>query len=342
MSQWKNTRWQPAATTKPRTRGDSRISRTIPMASAEVPSPELECLARAVITRSWAADTTGLGTPTPLGMIQWRCTHHHSSLCLDDQLLNCQLWLVQRHVWEQQRFRVVQAELVRQVQAAMISIIMHCMEEMLVWQCCRIGCPWAKVDDRVIKVRCSRCPCIEVNWLGQACRIQCVLQLFEAGGHSHKHDAGGGNLSISTADVLKILTDEFSANDLEDGRYAPQQHTQGVESLPATTGEFNHMLNVVVHEVCQPRADEETSSVYTRHRAAQERLSQSVPMLREHVKAEPAAPPLVDSTYAHSQRWREEFHNCVMLQCLQLCNLWATSHMEVPDQNIIFDQNGIP
>jgi len=138
------------------------------------------------------------------------------------------------------------------------------------------------------------------------------------------------------------LTDEFSANDLEDGRYAPQQHTQGVESLPATTGEFNHMLNVVVHEVCQPRADEETSSVYTRHRAAQERLSQSVPMLREHVKAEPVAPPLVDSTYAHSQRWREEFHNCVMLQCLQLCNLWATSHMEVPDQNIIFDQNGIP
>jgi len=30
------------------------------------------------------------------------------------------------------------------------------------------------------------------------------------------------------------------------------------------------MLNVVVHKVCQPQADEETSSAYARCRAAQE------------------------------------------------------------------------
>jgi len=45
-------------------------------------APELECLAWAVVTCSWAADTTGLGTPTPLGMIQQWHTCHHSSLYL--------------------------------------------------------------------------------------------------------------------------------------------------------------------------------------------------------------------------------------------------------------------
>jgi hypothetical protein len=104
----------------------------------------------------------------------------------------------------------------------------------------------------------------------QACHVQCILQLFEAGMHSCKHDAGSGNFSISTADILKILTDEFSTNDPEDGRYTPQQHMQGAESSPATAGEFNHMLNAVVHKVRQPRADEETSLAYTRCRTAQE------------------------------------------------------------------------
>jgi hypothetical protein len=87
---------------------------------------------------------------------------------------------------------------------------------------------------------------------------------------SCQHGGGGSNLASSTDVVLKILADEFSANDPEDGRYAPQQHTQGTESSPATTGEFNHTLNVAVHEVCQPCADEETSLAYTRRRAAQE------------------------------------------------------------------------
>jgi len=60
----------------------------------------------------------------------------------------------------------------------------------------------------------------------QARCIQHILQLFEAGAHSREHEAGSGNFLISTADILKILTDEFSANDPEDGRYAPQQHMQ--------------------------------------------------------------------------------------------------------------------
>jgi hypothetical protein len=65
-------------------------------------------------------------------------------------------------------------------------------------------------------------------------------------------------------------------------------------------------------------------------------------MLRERVKAEPVAPPMVDSSYACSQQWWEEFCNCVALQCLRLSDLQADGHTAVPDQNIIFDQNGIP
>jgi len=50
----------------------------------------------------------------------------------------------------------------------------------------------------------------------------------------------------------------------------------------------------------------------------------------------------VDSAYAHGQQWWEEFHNCVTLQRLWLADIQATGHSQVPGQNIIFDQNGIP
>ena len=172
-------------------------------------------------------------------------------------------------------------------------------------------------------------------------QAQCILQLFEAGAHRYEQGAGGGTFSISTAAVLKLLTDEFSNNNPEDGRYTPQQRMQGSESSPATTGEFNCTLNVVVHKVHQPWADKETSSAYVRCRAAQEQLSQSAPTLCEHVKTEPVAPPLVDSNYAHSQQWQEEFCNCMTLQHLWLADIQATSCLQVLDQNIIFDQNGI-
>jgi len=58
-----------------------------------------EHLARAVIAHSQAADATGLGTPTPLGMIQQRHTHCHLSLYLNEQLLKHQLRLVQHRIW---------------------------------------------------------------------------------------------------------------------------------------------------------------------------------------------------------------------------------------------------
>jgi hypothetical protein len=77
-------------------------------------------------------------------------------------------------------------------------------------------------------------------------QAQQVLHLIEAGMHSCKQGAGSGTFSIGTEAMLKLLTDEFSNNNPEDGRYAPQQHMQDSESLPATTGEFNHMLNAVV------------------------------------------------------------------------------------------------
>jgi len=143
-----------------------------------------------------------------------------------------------------------------------------------------------------------------------------VLQVIEASVHSHKHTASGSTFLISPTAMLDLLANEFNDHDPEDGRYAATQRRQEAENSPATTGEFNRMLNAVVNKVCQPRTDEETSSAYARRRAAQEQLSQSAPMLHERVKSEPVAPPLVDSAYARGQRWWEEFHNRVVLQCL--------------------------
>jgi len=169
-----------------------------------------------------------------------------------------------------------------------------------------------------------------------------VLQVIEASVHSCEHTASGSTFSISPAAMLDLLANEFNDHDPEDGRYAATQHRQEAENLPATTGEFNRMLNAEVNEVRQPRTDEETSSAYARRRAAQERLSQSAPTLHECVKSEPVAPPPVDSAYARGQRWREEFRDRVALQRLRLSDLQADGHMPVPDQGVIFDQNGIP
>ena len=142
--------------------------------------------------------------------------------------------------------------------------------------------------------------------------------------------------------MLDLLASEFNDHDPEDGRYAATQRMQETENSPATTGEFNRMLNAVVNEVWQPRTVEGTSSAYVRCRAAQERLSQSVPTLCECVKSEPAAPPLVYSTYARSQRGWDEFRDHMALQRLRISDLQADGHMPVPDQGVIFDQNGIP
>jgi hypothetical protein len=172
-----------------------------------------------------------------------------------------------------------------------------------------------------------------------------ILQVIEAGAHSRKHTASGSTFAISPAAMLDLLANEFNNHDPEDGRYATPQHRQESENSPVTTGEFNHTLNAAVHEVRQPRADEETSSVYARRRAAQERLSQSAPTLREHVKPEPVAPPVVDSEYYCAQQrlaqWNKEFHNRVMVQRIRNTDIQATSTTKLPDQDIIFDQNGI-
>jgi hypothetical protein len=70
--------------------------------------------------------------------------------------------------------------------------------------------------------------------------------------------------------MLDLLANEFNNHDPEDGRYAATQHRQEAENSPATTGEFNRMLNTAVNEVRQSCTDEETSSAYARRRAAQE------------------------------------------------------------------------
>jgi hypothetical protein len=173
-------------------------------------------------------------------------------------------------------------------------------------------------------------------------QAQCVLQLIEAGAHSREQSAGSGTFLISMAAILRLLTDEFSNDNPEDGRYATQQCRQDAEISPATTGEFNRMLKAAVHEVRQPRGDEETSSSYARCRAAQERLSQRVLTLPERVKTEPDGPLLVDSTFAHTQWWQKEFHNHVALQRYRNADLQAAGTSWLPDQNIVFDQNGIP
>jgi hypothetical protein len=54
----------------------------------------------------------------------------------------------------------------------------------------------------------------------------------------------------------------------------------------------------------------------------------------------------VDSEYYHAQQclvqWNEEFHNQVMVQHIQNADIQATGTTKLPDQDIIFDQNGIP
>ena len=137
----------------------------------------------------------------------------------------------------------------------------------------------------------------------QADQAQQVLQLIEQNAHSHWQQPGRrDSFSLSSAAILQLLTEEFNNNDPEDGRYTPQQCRQDTENSPATTGEFNHMPNTVANEVHQPRADGETSSVYARHGAMQDQLSQSAPTLREHVKVEPVGPQLVDDPYEHAQQ----------------------------------------
>jgi hypothetical protein len=64
--------------------------------------------------------------------------------------------------------------------------------------------------------------------------------------------------------------------------------------------------------------------------------------VRECVKTEPVIPPPVDSANSCGHRWWEDFRNCMALQHLRLSDLQASSHTTVPDQNIIFDQNGMP
>jgi hypothetical protein len=177
-------------------------------------------------------------------------------------------------------------------------------------------------------------------------QAQRILQVMEAGAHSCEHTASGSTFLISPAAMLDLLANEFNNHNPEDGRYAMPQCRKESENSPATTGEFNRTLNTVVHKVHQPHADEETSSAYARCRAAQERLSQSAPMLQERVKPEPVAPPVVDSEYystqQHLAQWNEEFHNRVTVQCIWNADIQATGATKLPDQDIIFDQNGIP
>jgi len=97
-----------------------------------------------------------------------------------------------------------------------------------------------------------------------------VLQVIETSTHSREHTASGSTFSISPAAMLDLLANEFNNHDPEDGRYATTQCRQGAENSPATTGEFNRTLNAAFNEVRQPHTDEETSSVCARHRAAQE------------------------------------------------------------------------
>jgi hypothetical protein len=109
-------------------------------------------------------------------------------------------------------------------------------------------------------------------WMSQRALEQArrILQVIEASVHSREHTASSSTFSISPTAMLDLLANEFNDHNPEDGQYTATQHRQEAENSPATTGEFNHMLNAMVNEVWQPRTDEETSSAYTRHRADQE------------------------------------------------------------------------
>jgi hypothetical protein len=48
-------------------------------------------------------------------------------------------------------------------------------------------------------------------------QAQQVLHLIEAGAHSHEQNASSSTFLISTDAILRLLTDEFSNNNPEDG-----------------------------------------------------------------------------------------------------------------------------
>jgi len=294
----------PAAATKPRTRGDSQTSRTVPPASIRAlslrtgaPSLSSRC-SQSSSQCNWARDPNPLRSdsavthPSPFDFLARRTGNEASAAARSAQRLitpdNQGGTSRARPMGSSRRDHQDHVLTGRNDTTALLSRRSSPSES-----------PRPSVKGKARQVSPQRSQMAKpVEQLGKSSRKiatpepvtaqmspraleqgRRILQVIEAGAHSCKHTASGSTFSISPGAMLELLANKFNNHDPEDGRYATPQHRQESENSPATTGEFNRTLNAAVHEVRQPRADEETSSAYTRRRAAQERLSQSAPTL---------------------------------------------------------------
>jgi len=294
----------PAAATKPRTRGDSRTSRTVPPASIRAlslrtgaPSPSSR-RSQSSSQRNRARDPNPLRSdsaathPSPFDFLPHRTGNEASAAAQSAQ------WpITPDNQGGTSRARLTGSS--RRDHRDHVSTGQNDATALPSRRSSPSESPRPSVKGKAWQVSLQRSQTAKlVEQLGKSSRkiatpepataqmspraleqAQRVLQVIEAGAHSREHTASSSTFSISPAAMLELLANEFNNHDPEDGRYATPQHRQESENSPATTGEFNCTLNSAVHEVCQPRADEETSSAYARRRAAQERLSQSAPML---------------------------------------------------------------
>jgi len=285
----------PAATTKPCTQGDSRTSRTVPPASIRAlssrtgaPSPSSHC-SHSSSQRNQARDPNPLRSdsaathPSPFDFLPRRTGNEASAAAQS----------AQRPITPDNQGGASRARTTGSSRRDHRDPVLTGRNDTTALPSCRLSLsesPQLSVKGKAWQVSLQRSQTAKlVEQLGKSSRkiatpepvtaqmsprvleqAQRVLQVIEAGAHSREHTASGSMFSISPAAMLELLANEFNNHDPEDGRYATPQHRKESENSPATTGEFNCTLNVAVHKVCQPRADEETSSAYTRRRAAQE------------------------------------------------------------------------
>jgi len=285
----------PAAATKPRTRGDSRTSRTVPPATTRalisrtgVPSPS-SCRSQSSSQRNRARDPNPLRSdsaathPSPFDFLPRRTGNEASAaaraaqrpIASGDQGGTSRA----RQMGSSRHDHRDHISTGRDDAAALPSRRSSPSESRR---------PSVKGKARQVSPHRSQ-PVKPVEPLGKSSRTiaapepakaqmspraleqaRRVLHVIEASARSREHTASGSTFSISPAAMLDLLASEFNDHDPEDGRYAATQRRQEAENSPATTGEFNRMLNTAVNEVRQPRTVEETSSVYARRRAAQE------------------------------------------------------------------------
>jgi hypothetical protein len=238
---------QPAAATKPRTQGDSRTAKTVPTPSVRAPSPS-SCRSHSSSRRNRARDAnpsrddTAAMHPSPFKFLPRRQGHEASAAGRStprprtpenqgSMSRACQAGPSRRDNYDHTpSFRDVET-----VQSSCRSSPGEGRRQSnkgKVWHVSpQQSQPARPAEQHGQSSRRRATPEPITAQVSQRARDQAqrVLHLMEAGTQSREQDASGGTFSISTAAMLKLLTDEFSNDDPEDGRYATRQRRQESE-----------------------------------------------------------------------------------------------------------------